>query len=67
MESVDLEKMVWKEEDVLELLGLTRGQLDVLRRERYFPCVNLNQRTRVYLATDVYDYLKKTAERQTQG
>ena len=64
MESVNLETVVWKEADVLELLGLTRQQLDTLRRERGFPCVTLNQRCRVYLATDIYAYLKAAAERQ---
>ena len=61
---VDLEKEIWKEADILDLLGLTRVQLDRLRRERGFPVVQLGQRNRVYLARDILGYVQSKAGRQ---
>ena len=61
---VDLEKEVWKEADLMTALGLTRTQLDHLRLNKDFPCVRLGQRSRVYLASEVLNYLKGIAERR---
>ena len=56
---MDLEKEVWSEKAIMELLDVNRNQLDRLRNEKGFPCVHLGQRTRVYLADKVLDFLKR--------
>jgi hypothetical protein len=43
---------------MLELLGVNRNQLDRLRYEKGFPYIHLGQKTRVYLASDVLDFIK---------
>ena len=54
-----LEQQVWSEEALITLLGVNRKQLDYLRLEKGFPCVHLGQRVRVYLASDVLDFIKR--------
>lgn len=58
---MDLEKEVWSETAIMELLDVNRKQLDRLRHEKGFPCVHLGQRTRIYLADKVLDFLKQRA------
>ncbi|MFC2024420.1 helix-turn-helix transcriptional regulator [Chloroflexota bacterium] len=61
MENQPLEQQVWNEQAIMELLGINRKQMDNLRREKGFPCVHLGQRTRVYLANEVLDFIKQRA------
>jgi len=49
---------------MLELLGVDKGTLDDLRREKGFPFVRLTTRARVYLADEVLDWLKQQIRRQ---
>ena len=61
MEQIDLQKAVYNEQDLLGLLGIDRKKLDYLRLEKEFPCVYLTRRSRVYLADEVFQWLKKMA------
>lgn len=61
MENQTLEQQIWNEQAIMELLGVNRNQLDRLRYEKGFPCVHLGQRIRVYLASEVLDFLKRHA------
>ena len=54
-----LEQEVYSEEAVMELLGVSRKQLDYLRHEKDFPTVYLGKRVRVYLADEVLKHLKR--------
>lgn len=56
-----LEDVVYSEAVMLELLGIDKGTLDDLRREKGFPFVRLTSRARVYLADDVLAWLKQQA------
>lgn len=56
-----LEQFVYSEGAMLELLGVDKGTLDDLRREKDFPYVRLTTRARVYLADEVLAWLKKRA------
>jgi predicted DNA-binding transcriptional regulator AlpA len=58
-----LEQLVYSEAAMLELLGVDKGTLDDLRREKDFPFVRLTTRSRVYLANEVLDWLKRQARR----
>ena len=60
---VPLEQVVYSEVAMLELLGVAKGTLDDLRRDRGFPFVRLTARARVYLADDVLGWLKQQARR----
>ncbi len=57
-----LEEAVLSEADLLELLGIDKGTLDDLRREKSFPVVRLTTRTRVYLAKDVLGWLEQRSK-----
>ena len=57
-QQLDLEKELWTEAQLIELLGITRDQLDNLRRDKGLPFVSLGQRTRVYLASEIFAWLK---------
>ena len=46
------------EGEILELTGLSKGQLDVCRREKGLPFLKVNQNCRLYLEADVVDWLK---------
>ena len=61
---VPLEHTVYSEVAMLELLGVDKGTLDDLRREKGFPFVRLTTRARVYLADEVLDWLKQQIRRQ---
>ena len=58
-----LEHLVYSEAAMLELLGVDKGTLDDLRREKGFPFVRLTARSRVYLADEVLAWLKQQARR----
>lgn len=57
-----LEEAVLSEADLLELLGIDKGTLDDLRREKSFPVVRLTTRTRVYLAKDILGWLEQRSK-----
>ena len=57
-----LEEAVLSEADLLELLGIDKGTLDDLRREKGFPAVRLTTRTRVYLAKDILGWLEQRSK-----
>ena len=59
-----LAEQVWNEQEIMDLLGVGREQLDHLRLERGFPCVRLGQRIRVYLAEEVLGFIKQVAGRR---
>jgi len=61
---LELEQQIWNEQAMLELLGISRKQLDYLRLEKGFPTVHLGQRVRVYLADDVLNFVKQVAARR---
>lgn len=58
-----LEQLVYSEVAMLELLGVDKKVLDDLRREKGLPAVRLTTRARVYLADEVFAWLKKQAGR----
>ncbi|GAI05757.1 unnamed protein product [marine sediment metagenome] len=64
MDNQTLEQQIWNEQAIMELLGVSRKQLDYLRLKKDFPCVRLGQRTRIYLANEVLDFIKQTAGRR---
>ena len=48
---------VANEKDILEILGIKKDALGRLRRQG-FPCVKLSRTSRVYIATDVLNWLQ---------
>jgi len=48
---------VLSEAEVQELFGVTRDQLSELRLKKALPFVRINQKARVYLATDIMGWL----------
>ena len=65
-ENLDLEKVVWSEEALLELLNIDRGTLDRLRRDEGLPVVRLTTRKRVYLASQVVAWLIDKSNKQAK-
>ncbi len=59
-----LAEQVWNEQQIMELLGVNRKQLDHLRLQKGFPCVRLGRTVRVYLTNEVLDFVKQVAERR---
>ena len=64
MDNQTLAEQVWNEQQIMELLGVNRKQLDHLRLEKGFPYVRLGRTIRVYLAAEALDYCKGIAERR---
>lgn len=60
---VPLEHLVYSEVAMIELLGVDKGTLDDLRREKGFPFIRLTTRSRVYLANEVLAWLKERSGR----
>lgn len=58
-EQTVLERLVWNEPQLCQLLNLEKHQLDELRREKSLPYIKLSSRSRVFLADDVLGWLKK--------
>ena len=56
---MDLELMVWREEQILELLGITRKSLETLIDKKGFPCRRITNKTGVYLADEVLDWIRQ--------
>ena len=54
-----LKSQVLSEVDLLELLNVEQPTLDTLRREKGLPFIRLTTKSRVYLANDVLDWLKR--------
>jgi hypothetical protein len=46
------------EQEILELTGLTRDQLDACRRERGLPFLQVGRNQRLYLEPDLMTWLK---------
>jgi len=55
-ESPTLENII-TEETMLELLGLKKEALGVLRRDKGLPFLKISTRSRVYLESDVVSWL----------
>lgn len=60
-----LEAIVMSEADVMNRLDLTKKQLDHLRWNKSFPCVQLSRTTRVYLIEDVLDFIERLSRDQS--
>jgi len=56
--NLPLEQLVYSEPALLEVLGISKEVLDMLRREKQFPCVYLDMRHRAYLAKQVMEWLE---------
>lgn len=56
-----LEDIILSEVDMAAVLGVDRKKLPYLRKERDLPCVHITRTTRIYLATEVYEWLEKLA------
>ena len=67
MENVSLGEQLLTEQMVMNLLGLTKKQLNYLRNAKGFPCVCLTRRARVYLAGDILEYVKRLSFRARFG
>jgi predicted DNA-binding transcriptional regulator AlpA len=50
---------VLSEADVLDVFGMKKSQLDRLRRDQGFPYVKLTNTNRVYLFSDVAEWLSR--------
>ena len=61
---MELEKQIWSEQALMELLGVTKKQLDNLRLEKGLPCVHINRRVRIYFADEVMEFLKTIRDRR---
>ena len=61
---MELAKLVWSEAAMMELLGVSRKQLDVLRLEKGLPCVHLNRKVRLYFDDEVLKFLEEIRERR---
>ncbi len=49
---------VLTEKEVIELLGLTKNQLSVLRTNGQLPFLKVNRNARLYLENDLVNWLK---------
>ena len=56
--SLETLQNILTEEEVKQLTGLSKGQLDVCRREKRLPFLKVNQNCRLYLESDVVQWLK---------
>lgn len=54
-----LETEIYHEQAVLDLLGIERKHLDALRNKKHLPCIWLNARRRIYLASDLLEWLQE--------
>ena len=52
-------KNILTETELLELLGLKKSQLANLRLEKKLPFLKISKTSRLYLESDVFDWLKK--------
>lgn len=56
-----IEDIILSEVSLAAVLGVDRKKLPYLRKERDLPCVHITRTTRIYLATEVYEWLEKLA------
>jgi len=54
---------IYTESELLELLGIKRSTLDILRLEKGLPYIRLTPQNRIYMAGDIYNWLKQRSER----
>ena len=50
---------VLTEQDLCELLGMTKEQIGSLRREKHLPFIKLTERSRLYFEQDVIEFFRK--------
>ncbi len=60
-----LETHVSTEKEIMEVLDLTKKQLDYLRWNKGFPYIQLQRRVRVYMDDDVFEYLQRIGRQAT--
>jgi len=60
-------KNVLTENDLTELLGLTKGQISDLRRKKGLPFIRINQNSRLYLEDDLIEFFFKQRIILNQG
>ena len=52
-------KNILTESELMELLGLKKSQMAALRLEKRLPFLRISKTSRLYLESDVFDWLKK--------
>jgi transcriptional regulator with XRE-family HTH domain len=50
---------VLTEKDLIELMGLTKGQISDLRNNKGLPFIKINQNSRLYFEHDLIDFFNK--------
>lgn len=63
---MELEKEIWNEAAIMELLGIERSQLDNLRAKHDLPAVNLARGIRVYWAEDLLKWVRNHRRKRVQ-
>ena len=53
-------KNVLTEQDLLDLLGLTKSQVSDLRRNKKLPFIRVNQNARLYFEDDIIDFFYRS-------
>ena len=53
-------KNVLTEKDLLDLLGLTKGQVSDLRLKKGLPFIKVNQNSRLYFEDDIIEFFYKS-------
>jgi len=56
-----------KEEDLLNLLGISKKTLSYLRNKRGLPFIELTRYERTYYEDDVVEWLKKNSRKRGSG
>ena len=59
-----LEREVWLEENLVDQLGINKGMLYELRKKG-LPYIRLSKTRRIYMDSDVYDWLTKQTTKET--
>jgi len=59
-----LEQQVLSEVVLMDILGLTKKQLDHLRWGKGLPYVSLQRKARVYIADDVLEFIERQARQE---
>jgi len=52
-------KNILTEIELMELLGLKKSQMAALRLEKRLPFLRISKTSRLYLESDIFDWLKK--------
>ncbi|MFZ7113506.1 MAG: helix-turn-helix domain-containing protein [Desulfatiglandales bacterium] len=60
-------KNVLTENDLTELLGLTKGQISDLRLKKGLPFIKVNQNSRLYLEDDLIEFFLRQRVVLNQG